>query len=151
LPKSRSEGLEIARFGAPKNPLHLLVARLRIVFMSKEVEAPSSSTDVAAPAIAEVSDDGSKRPKVLLCMVTIKFHGELEAKFVKCWKYVNDLFLIIPLRNYKELDCTGAGEAMIRVPRGWLVECAHPDFDLRCGEVIDLDDVEGLPWFVRQG
>jgi hypothetical protein len=119
--------------------------------MSEEIEVLSSSRGVAATMSAEAKGDDSKRPKVLLCMVTIKFEGELEAKFVKCWKYVDELFLIIPLQNYQALDCTGAGEAMIRVPRGWLVECTHPDFDLRCGEIIDLDDVEALPWFVRQG
>ena len=119
--------------------------------MPEQIEVASPFLGDDTTMSAKVNYDGSQRPKVLLCMVTIKFKGELEAEFVKCWKYVNELFLIIPLRNYKSLDSTGAGEAMIRVPRSWLVECTHPDFDLRCGEIIDLDDVEGLPWFVRQG
>lgn len=110
----------------------------------------ATQKDAEEPKTAERSDC-SRQPKVLLCMVTIKFEGELEAKFVKCWKYVNELFLIIPLRNYRALDSSGAGEAMIRVPRDWLVECTHPDFDLRCSEMIDLDNIDALPWFERQG
>jgi hypothetical protein len=114
--------------------------------MPEENEVLSTPNRVSAGKI-----DRSRQPSVLLCLATIKFEGELDAKFVKCWKYINEVFLIIPLQNYKTLDSSGAGEAMIRTPRDWLVESTHPDFDLRCLEVIDLDDIEALPWFVRQG
>ena len=83
--------------------------------------------------------------KVLNCLVTIKRGGSVAPRFVPCVRDGTTL-LAIPVEEYAIPEAQGRSEMMLRVPDSWLVTSEGAAHDLRCLEVIDLDQFDELPW-----